>query len=125
MASSKKKQPQSKQKVSIQDVDVDAEREKVFDLYFNTVDLCQTAVKQAKAGDAKFNGSLLREIVGFLKQSAGILKEIEQFKRQAAVNAAISATPSEEDANLLAEFEEIERNSEWSDKYDPMSLPLE
>lgn len=97
--------------------DIDQKREDLLALWSDVFDLCKGIVESAKKGDLTLRASLLKEIVTYLKLSSDVLDKAAQRQREklleqqeAEQEDELLDEMQEEGSDLIAEFEQVERD---------------
>ncbi len=63
------------------------ERQQVYDLWIDTLEVCRQHIADVKAGDRALRASLLKEIVRFLESSEHIIERWQDVSKAAEVDA--------------------------------------
>ena len=75
----------------MEEFNIEEKRKELMELWQDSFELCRLFVNQAKAGDLKLTGSMLKELNAFLRSSSDILdgfakeaeaREMEERRRQ-------------------------------------------
>ena len=80
-------------------IDLTEKRKELVSLWQDLFGVCQTLVKDCQQGNVKLRGSLLRELNSFLKESARIIKELEEIERQKKIDQMYSEADEPEEAD--------------------------